>query len=102
MTMEAQAALAQHNGAHDVLRANGGGLPGEAVSLDELRELLTALQAMKIGDFSARLPGDRTGVMGKIADAFNDIVADNQRMAAELDRVGQAVGREGRTRQRVK
>ncbi len=40
--------------------------------------------------------------MGKIADAFNDIVAANQRMAAELERVGQAVGREGRTRQRVK
>ncbi|RYY92135.1 MAG: hypothetical protein EON61_26790, partial [Alphaproteobacteria bacterium] len=57
---------------------------------------------MKIGDFSVRLPGDRIGVMGKIADAFNDIVADNERMAAELERVGQALGREGRTRQRVK
>jgi HAMP domain-containing protein len=57
---------------------------------------------MKIGDFSVRMPGDRTGIFGKIADAFNDIVADNQRMAAELERVGNAVGREGRTRQRVK
>ena len=41
-------------------------------------------------------------MFGKISDAFNDIVADNQRMAIELERVGQAVGREGRTRQRVK
>jgi len=57
---------------------------------------------MKRGDFSARMPGDRIGMFGKIADAFNDIIADNQRMAVELERVGQAVGREGRTRQRVK
>jgi HAMP domain-containing protein/CheY-like chemotaxis protein/signal transduction histidine kinase len=76
--------------------------PSEVVDSAELRELLSALQAMKIGDFSVRLPGDRTGVLGKIADAFNDIVADNQRMAAELDRVGQVVGREGRTGHRVK
>ncbi len=101
MTMEAQAALGQHNGGHEAALSNGVH-SGEVVDLAELRELLAALQAMKIGDFSVRLPGDRTGVMGKIADAFNDIIADNQRMAAELDRVGQAVGREGRTRQRVK
>ena len=74
----------------------------EVISTGDLRELLAALQAMKVGDFSVRLPGDRTGMFGKIADAFNDIVADNQRMAIELERVGQAVGREGRTRQRVK
>ncbi|MDO9384437.1 MAG: HAMP domain-containing protein [Hyphomicrobiaceae bacterium] len=40
--------------------------------------------------------------MGKIADAFNDIVATNERMAHELERVGQVVGKEGRTKQRVK
>src|ERR1700755_3355753 len=76
--------------------------PAEAVSAADLRELLQSLQAMKIGDFSVRMPSDRTGMFGKIADAFNDIVADNQRMAVELERVGNAVGREGRTRQRVK
>jgi HAMP domain-containing protein/CheY-like chemotaxis protein/signal transduction histidine kinase len=74
----------------------------DVISSGDLRELLAALQSMKIGDFSVRLPGDRTGIYGKIADAFNDIIADNQRMAVELERVGQAVGREGRTRQRVK
>ena len=39
---------------------------------------------------------------GKIADTFNQIVATNQRMARQLDRVGEVVGREGRTRQRVR
>ncbi|WP_349257227.1 HAMP domain-containing protein [Vitreimonas sp.] len=57
---------------------------------------------MKVGDFSARLPADHVGVLGKIADTFNEIVAANERMAAELERVGYTVGREGRTKQRVK
>ena len=67
-----------------------------------MHELLHALQAMRIGDFSVRLPSDRTGLEGKIADTFNEIVAANERMAAELEHVGQVVGREGKTRTRVK
>ncbi len=39
---------------------------------------------------------------GKIADTFNDIVATNEQMARELKRVGQAVGKEGRTRERTR
>jgi CheY-like chemotaxis protein len=69
---------------------------------EELRSLLLALQAVRAGDFSTRLPGDRLGVHGKIADAFNDIVAANERLAQELERVGQTVGREGKTRHRVR
>ena len=66
------------------------------------QDLLRALQAVKSGDFSARLPGQQTGIAGKIADTFNDIVAANQRMADQLDLVGNVVGREGRTRQRIR
>ncbi len=69
---------------------------------DDLRDLLRALQAVEAGDFSVRLPGDWTGLHGKIADAFNSIVAANGRMATELDRVGEVVGRQGKTRQRAK
>ncbi|MBI2816957.1 MAG: HAMP domain-containing protein [Acidobacteria bacterium] len=65
-------------------------------------ELLNALQAVRDGDFSVRLPGDRTGIEGKIADTFNQIVAANARMASELKRVGSAVGKKGQTSQRVK
>ena len=39
------------------------------------RDLLRALQAVRDGDFSVRLPGDQLGLAGKIADTFNDIVA---------------------------
>src|ERR1700752_967341 len=69
---------------------------------DPMQDLLHALQAMRSGDFSVRMSGDHQGVDGKIADTFNEIVAANQRMAQQLERVGQAVGREGKTRQRVK
>ena len=57
---------------------------------------------MRSGDFSVRMTGDHLGIDGKIADTFNEIVAANQRMAQQLERVGQVVGREGKTRQRVK
>jgi HAMP domain-containing protein/CheY-like chemotaxis protein/signal transduction histidine kinase len=67
-----------------------------------LHELLHALQAMRTGNFSVRLPTDRTGLEGKIADTFNEIVAANERMARELEHVGQVVGREGKTRTRVR
>ena len=43
----------------------------------ELSALLRAMQAVANGDFSVRLPGDWTGLDGKIADTFNDIVAAN-------------------------
>ncbi len=64
--------------------------------------LLASLQAVRNGDFSARLPGHWTGIAGKIADTFNDIVASNEHLAAELERVSEAVGKRGRTRQRVR
>jgi HAMP domain-containing protein/CheY-like chemotaxis protein len=69
---------------------------------DPSQQLLQALQAMRSGDFSVRMTGDRLGIEGKIADTFNEIVAANQRMAQQLERVGQVVGREGKTRQRVR
>jgi HAMP domain-containing protein/CheY-like chemotaxis protein/signal transduction histidine kinase len=65
-------------------------------------DLLRALQTMRVGDFSVRMAGDQVGLGGKIADAFNEIVAANQRMAQQLERVGHVVGKEGKTRQRVK
>ena len=68
----------------------------------DLRELLRALRAVRDGDFSVRLPGDWGGIGGKIADTFNDIVTTNDRLATELERVGQSVGKQGKTRQRVR
>jgi HAMP domain-containing protein/CheY-like chemotaxis protein len=76
--------------------------PANGKSAFELKDLLHALQAVRTGDFSVRLPGDHLGIEGKIADTFNEIVGANERMAKQLERVGQVVGREGKTRQRVR
>src|SRR5262245_4792928 len=92
--MKSQEVAAEPNG-HGTADAANGRSP-----LD-LRAPLPALQAGSGGDFSVRLPGDMTGLEGKIADTFNDIVSANGRMARELARVGAVVGKEGRTRQRV-
>ena len=67
----------------------------------DTKQLLKALMAFKRGDFSARLPDDWTGLAGKIADTFNDVIAINQRMTKELERIGRVVGKEGRITQRA-
>ena len=70
----------------DTLPANGLNGSGTA---PELLELLHALQAMRTGDFSVRMRGDHVGIAGKIADTFNDIVSANQRIAQQLEHIGQ-------------
>src|ERR1700729_3212844 len=72
------------------------------VSYADLIVILSSLQGMRDGDFFVRLPGNWTGLAGKIADTFNKIVTANQQMAKELKRVGKAVGKEGRTRERMR
>src|SRR5579864_302339 len=74
----------------------------EAPSSEYLAAILERLNAMKNGDFSVRLPVSWTGLPGRIADDFNEIIATNERMALELKRVGQAVGKEGRTKERIR
>ncbi len=64
-------------------------------------DLLNGLMALRRGDFSYRMPPDLTGVDGKIADTFNEVIAMNQRMADELDRLSQVVGKQGRISQRA-
>src|SRR4029077_1594671 len=81
---------------------NGNSLAVAEPSSADLKVILTGLQTMRNGDFSVRLPGSWTGLPGKIADTFNSIVAANQQMAQELKRVGQVVGKEGRTRERTR
>ncbi|ODH03206.1 hybrid sensor histidine kinase/response regulator [Nostoc sp. KVJ20] len=67
----------------------------------DLNQLLRTLNAVKQGDFSARMPIDHTGVAGKIADTLNDIIDQNERLAAELQRIGNVVGKEGKIADRA-
>jgi signal transduction histidine kinase/HAMP domain-containing protein/CheY-like chemotaxis protein len=80
---------------HHVDGEAGAHLNGHAATL------LGALQAVKKGDASVRLPLDWTGIDGKIADAFNDMVELNARTQAELARLSRVVGKEGKLKQRA-
>src|SRR5258706_7369536 len=67
----------------------------------EARTLLAALMALKQGDSSIRLPVEWTGMQGKLAETYNDVVELNERMAEELQRLRQKVGKEGKLKQRA-
>ena len=67
----------------------------------ETKQLLATLMAVKKGDFSVRLPVDRTGAAGKIADTLNEVIELNERMARELERINLVVGKEGKITQRA-
>ncbi|WP_396616301.1 HAMP domain-containing protein [Lysobacter soli] len=68
---------------------------------DPMEVIIEAMDAVRGGDFSVRLPLNWHGQEGQLAQILNEIVSHNRRLAAELSRVGEAVGREGQTRQRV-
>ena len=70
--------------------------PANGTDCLDSKLLLKTLIAVKNGDFSVRLPDEWTGIDGKVADTFNAVMMLNQRMAQELERVSQAVGKEGR------
>ncbi|HTJ01476.1 MAG TPA: hybrid sensor histidine kinase/response regulator, partial [Methylovirgula sp.] len=74
----------------------------QTASAANLKQLFEALQAVRAGDFSVRLPSHQGGLFDRVVDSFNDIVAANQQMAQQLDRVGQVVGRDGQTKTRVR
>ncbi|WP_428938558.1 HAMP domain-containing protein [Fontivita pretiosa] len=74
--------------------------PANGRHLDKT-QLLEALLAFKKGDFSVRLPIDLDGVDGKIADAFNEVMEQSDRMAGELQRLSRMVGKEGKISQRA-
>jgi HAMP domain-containing protein/CheY-like chemotaxis protein/signal transduction histidine kinase len=83
-------------------RSNGDSTSVAEQNPPELVLILERMQAMRDGDFSVRLPGSWTGLSGKLADTFNEIAMANQRIAKELRRVGQVVGKRGRTRERAR
>ncbi|MCE7887414.1 MAG: response regulator [Alphaproteobacteria bacterium PRO2] len=67
----------------------------------EMSVLLNALIAMKKGQHGVRLPVEWEGVAGKVADAFNEVIEINERMANELARLSRTVGKEGKLSQRL-
>jgi hypothetical protein len=64
------------------------------------RQLVSALRALRRGDFSVRLPEDVDGVDGEIASLFNEVVALNEETTQEFERLSKVVGKEGKITQR--
>jgi HAMP domain-containing protein/signal transduction histidine kinase/DNA-binding response OmpR family regulator len=64
------------------------------------RQLVSALRALRRGDFSVRLSDEVDGVDGEIAALFNEVVSLNEDMTQEFERLSQVVGKEGKITQR--
>ena len=69
-------------------------------STGHAKALLQALTALKKGE-AASLPQEWTGLEGKLAYTFNEVVEQNLRMAEELARLSRVVGKEGKLKERA-
>jgi HAMP domain-containing protein/signal transduction histidine kinase/DNA-binding response OmpR family regulator len=65
------------------------------------RQILAALMAFANGDFKTRLPATWTGTDARIAEAFNQCIANAERVTREAARLSNSVGKEGRLTQRI-
>src|SRR5512147_1299791 len=85
------------------LETVGGTNGGRVSDIDRAfsSQLLSAVLRFKDGDFSSQLPADLPGIDGKIADAFNDVLAVSARRASEIARACRVVGKEGKLKQRM-
>src|SRR5829696_6775732 len=89
-------------GTRDRMPGHGMGAASTTIDSNQFsRALLSAMLSFRAGDFAARMPADLLGVEGKIADAFNDVVALSERRSRETSRVTHAVGKEGKLKQRM-
>ena len=74
-----------------------------AIPSVEAGKILVALQAIRKGDFSVRLPMAKTskGISAEIAKAVNDIANLSEATTDELARISIVVGREGKLTERA-
>ncbi|MBO0655360.1 HAMP domain-containing protein [Streptomyces triculaminicus] len=85
-------------------RAKGGrSRPNGTTEVDAaaLNRLLSALEAMRDGNFRKRLTVSGDGVMAEIAAVFNEVADRNLQLTGELARVRRVVGREGKLTERL-
>ena len=79
-----------------------GQTPDARISGPALARVEQALRAAAAGDFSVRLPARRKDAIGALEAAYNQLAARNAALEAELVRVGQIIGREGRMTERAR
>jgi len=83
-------------------RASGTrGEASDGITRADLNALLAGLRDLRGGDFAVRLPRSRDPLMADIVSTFNDVASRNERMAKELSRISDIVGRKGDMTARV-
>ncbi len=80
-------------------RAGGPAADGGDLALAALEQ---ALRAAAAGDFRTRLPARAGDDLGRLGDAYNQLVARNSALQGELLRVAAVIGREGRMTERAR
>jgi len=78
-------------------------LPERANPVDTvaLERILLAVEELRDGNFRRRVVVTDTSLTGRIATVINEIAQRNQSLVGELVRVREAVGQDGRTRERL-
>ena len=80
---------------------DGNGRAAGVVAEADLRELLGALRAARDGATGIRLNGRKSGIIGELAQAFNQLAETREQATREIERVTKVVGREGRLTERA-
>src|SRR4051794_9241149 len=66
-----------------------------------MSRLVSALESLRDGDFSQRLPSNWSGLPGKVADSVNAITMRMERFNTSLVRLRRNVGEEGKIGERL-
>ncbi len=64
-------------------------------------ELLNILIEIKNGNFDVKMPVNKTGLSGKIADTLNDIIYNNKKLIEEFTKARINIGKEGKINQHI-
>ena len=69
-------------------------------SLD-LSELLSTLIEIKNGNFNVKMPVNKIGLSGKIADTINEISSNNKKLIQEFNKAQLLIAKEGKLNERI-
>ena len=63
--------------------------------------LFEVLYEVRNGNFTARMPIDQVGINGKICEALNEIIEQNERIMIEFTKASNTIGKQGKLTQRL-
>src|SRR5688572_17283842 len=86
--------ISENTSTDGILPAQNVSSTGYEDTLDN-RELLRILSQVRSGNFSVRMPVDKTGLDGKICDTLNEIISLNDILMQELTKAGIEIGKKG-------